>query len=750
MGARAYAAGNRVAFASAPDLHLAAHEVAHVVQQRGGVQLSGGVGAAGDIYERHADAVADRVVRGESAEALLDQHAPARSSGGGGVQRVIQRWATEPAEAVANRQIVQTMIRSANPTELRQIVTALQAPRESLGGVVLVQLPGADRTIALADLDLAALVAEARPRIAAPSTPHRDPPVGPQTVEQMLAQRAALHPEAEMAEVERALASSPTAAARREIFEALRRATTPRSDGNHHAVLPPGRNVILRPVDFHNALSLAQSAVTEAEASEPGRVPPVPDGPECSAADAPPGPLSSVEHQRAYLDDLRMLPASGTGDMVRIRMPDGSTQVMSRHRAEVLRAQTERTDLAAAVHFPTRIESIVVHTHHAFSRRLAGEMRTLLLAKHVFHDPSGAEASEHSMLQLTGNLRETARAFGEQAANRHTWAAEQLAIEFTLEEIDGIARMALAGVYNHGSETRLSRALTNLEEQLLQALSPAAGAGAGRAVRGPGGSMAVTIPVGMMVVPGGILTFFLKLRLERMAADRLSTRDAAGGTDSVAASTTMEVDEHGAMRGGASAQVRRTAGADQVTAQVEMDHDGPHASIEQQHTTEDGGSVTASAAVSGDGFEAEYSAANPAGWTSQVTMNNDGVSFQISHSSGLGAQLGGTVAAPELTMMLPDIRLGQAQVHASIKIEMTPMEAAMVRTATQTEEVQRLYRNSVLLLAGVAVGVPLAGAAMGSTLALGAGEAVVGGAAAEGGLGNVLINLTDLTVGTGL
>jgi Domain of unknown function (DUF4157) len=71
IGARAYATGNHVAFAGEPDLHTAAHEAAHVVQQRGGVHLKGGVGAAGDAYEAHADAVADRVVRGESAAELL-------------------------------------------------------------------------------------------------------------------------------------------------------------------------------------------------------------------------------------------------------------------------------------------------------------------------------------------------------------------------------------------------------------------------------------------------------------------------------------------------------------------------------------------------------------------------------------------------------------------------------------------------------------------------------------------------------
>ncbi|HEX7840810.1 MAG TPA: DUF4157 domain-containing protein, partial [Kofleriaceae bacterium] len=88
MGASAFATGNHVAFAGAPSLHTAAHEAAHVVQQRGGVQLKGGVGEAGDPYERHADAVADLVVQGRSAEALLDQHA---GRDGAHAQGMVQR-----------------------------------------------------------------------------------------------------------------------------------------------------------------------------------------------------------------------------------------------------------------------------------------------------------------------------------------------------------------------------------------------------------------------------------------------------------------------------------------------------------------------------------------------------------------------------------------------------------------------------------------------------------------------------------
>src|SRR6185369_6555355 len=47
IGAKAYTVGNHVAFSSAPGLHMAAHEAAHVIQQRGGIRLEGGVGSAG-------------------------------------------------------------------------------------------------------------------------------------------------------------------------------------------------------------------------------------------------------------------------------------------------------------------------------------------------------------------------------------------------------------------------------------------------------------------------------------------------------------------------------------------------------------------------------------------------------------------------------------------------------------------------------------------------------------------------------
>ncbi len=81
MGASAYASGNQVAFGGSPSLHTAAHEAAHVVQQRAGVSLAGGVGQSGDRYEQAADQVADAVVGGKSAESLLDQQTGGASSG---------------------------------------------------------------------------------------------------------------------------------------------------------------------------------------------------------------------------------------------------------------------------------------------------------------------------------------------------------------------------------------------------------------------------------------------------------------------------------------------------------------------------------------------------------------------------------------------------------------------------------------------------------------------------------------------
>lgn len=76
IDASAYTMGDKIAFSGSPDLHTAAHEAAHIIQQRAGIKIAGGLGAADDVYERHADTVANRVVRGQSSEDLLDAYRP--------------------------------------------------------------------------------------------------------------------------------------------------------------------------------------------------------------------------------------------------------------------------------------------------------------------------------------------------------------------------------------------------------------------------------------------------------------------------------------------------------------------------------------------------------------------------------------------------------------------------------------------------------------------------------------------------
>jgi hypothetical protein len=92
MNAQAYATGNHVVFGARPDLRTAAHEAAHIVQQRAGVQLAGGVGRVGDRYERHAEAVADAVVAGNSVERLIEP----LTTNSGGVKLETQGTTSQP------------------------------------------------------------------------------------------------------------------------------------------------------------------------------------------------------------------------------------------------------------------------------------------------------------------------------------------------------------------------------------------------------------------------------------------------------------------------------------------------------------------------------------------------------------------------------------------------------------------------------------------------------------------------------
>jgi len=91
MGALAFASGDRIGFRESPSLHLAAHEAAHIVQQREGLSLPGNVGQAGDRWERHADQVADAVTAGKSAEPVLNQVSSDSSAGKSESSSMVQK-----------------------------------------------------------------------------------------------------------------------------------------------------------------------------------------------------------------------------------------------------------------------------------------------------------------------------------------------------------------------------------------------------------------------------------------------------------------------------------------------------------------------------------------------------------------------------------------------------------------------------------------------------------------------------------
>ena len=133
MGAEAYATGERVAFGQAPSLHTAAHEAAHVMQQREGVQLLGGVGQVGDPFEQNADAVADRVVAGQSAADLL----PKGRGAGGAAPVQMRRLPTDTGTMLTD---------PANPTQQGANYAANSAGTRRLIELAEAELTPAQRT----------------------------------------------------------------------------------------------------------------------------------------------------------------------------------------------------------------------------------------------------------------------------------------------------------------------------------------------------------------------------------------------------------------------------------------------------------------------------------------------------------------------------------------------------------------------------------------------------------------------------
>jgi hypothetical protein len=139
MGAQAYATGDHVVFNGQPDLHTAAHEVAHVVQQKKGVQLKGGVGAEGDTHERHADAVADHVVAGKSAEHMLG---PAAAGGGASSQAVQMKPAAKAEDPTAAHGKSDQMSMGSAQSALQHLAKELHGWRPKLEAAMSIDTKG--------------------------------------------------------------------------------------------------------------------------------------------------------------------------------------------------------------------------------------------------------------------------------------------------------------------------------------------------------------------------------------------------------------------------------------------------------------------------------------------------------------------------------------------------------------------------------------------------------------------------------
>ena len=118
IGAEAFTRGSDVTFARTPSLHTAAHEAAHVIQQRTGVDITGDIGREGDAYERHADEVAGRVAHGHSSEDLLDA-----SPGAAGPRLDAVQGAISAHQFAASHQPVVQMRRI--PPNIRALLTAI-------------------------------------------------------------------------------------------------------------------------------------------------------------------------------------------------------------------------------------------------------------------------------------------------------------------------------------------------------------------------------------------------------------------------------------------------------------------------------------------------------------------------------------------------------------------------------------------------------------------------------------------------
>jgi hypothetical protein len=174
LGARGFATGNDVVLSRDSDLHTVAHEAAHVVQQRSGLSLPGGMGSAGDAHEQHADRVAERVVAGSSAEDLLDGYGPAAGGGAAVQRRGIQFVLRTGHDSAASIAIVRGVLGGDNVSAMNALLHACDQVATRRGPVTpaptlehVVCVGGGDSfDLRLSSHDLDTLRAELRTRIA--------------------------------------------------------------------------------------------------------------------------------------------------------------------------------------------------------------------------------------------------------------------------------------------------------------------------------------------------------------------------------------------------------------------------------------------------------------------------------------------------------------------------------------------------------------------------------------------------------
>ena len=135
LGAEGFSSTGRMALADNPDLYTQAHEAAHGVQQAAlgnSMTLEGGVGAAGDRYERHADKVADAVVAGRDAQPILDRLAPqptAVAAGPVGANALLQMADRPPKQTEAPTEGTSKKKKTGKPSP--EEIAAMRAAKET-------------------------------------------------------------------------------------------------------------------------------------------------------------------------------------------------------------------------------------------------------------------------------------------------------------------------------------------------------------------------------------------------------------------------------------------------------------------------------------------------------------------------------------------------------------------------------------------------------------------------------------------